>query len=469
MKAFFAIITITWKQAFRSKLFILLLLLLLLWALTIPFAIVETSAVNFMRVLLFYSLGGITVLTGCAAIWLGCYTLSADQENRQLHMVTTKPVRRSTVYLAKWAGVFSLVSLLLVIAATAIYFLIYYRLKESGFSEADKAMINQEILVGRRSFLPKRADIEAETRNIIADKMQKLGDSIRNIDPEKLKEESLRQAIAQDSQIEYRKPKIWIYENIPAKENGALALRYRIYVNKISGDEQRMTKIWWQVGVPQMSKNELPGKVETETEGKYQIYFYPLTQIPEQLRSGVFTEKSLPGNWRGVTEDGKLFLALVNFDDYQKMQYIQPGDGPKLLIKVAGFPENYARGLLMNIVALAVLSGLGAVFGAVFSMPTAVFSSAAYLLIGIFSVLAVESDVVIPGFNFSEILAKVMLFFIIPLQRFDVTSILADGELVEYSEIAKMFFSWFICRTLPLALIGIWIYGKRELGLAAKR
>ena len=469
MKAFFAIICLTWKQAFRSKLFLLLLLLLLLWALTIPFAIVETNAANFMRVLLFYSLGGVTFLTGCAAIWLGCYTMIADQENRQLHMVVTKPVSRPTIYLAKWAGVFSLIVLLLAIAMTAIYMLINYRLDNSGFSENDQKIIRNEILAGRRNFMPKRADIEAETRNIMAEKLQKLGSTAANYDPAELKEQSRQQAIANDSQIPYQTLKIWEYSDIPPTEKGPFSLRYRLYLNNVSNDNQRLTKVWWQLGVPQTSPGETPGKLETEKNGAGQIFLYPLTQVPEQLRSGVFNEIALPETWHGVTRDGKMYIALVNFDDYQVTQYIQPGDGPKLLIRVAGFPENYARAMLTIIISLAVLSGIGCVFGAIFSMPTAVFMSAAYLAIGTFSVLLLESDVKLPGFKFSEILAEVMLLLVIPLQKFDVTSLLADGELVEYSLVLKMFFNCFICRTIPLALLGIYLYNKRELGLASKR
>ena len=68
-----------------------------------------------------------------------------------------------------------------------------------------------------------------------------------------------------------------------------------------------------------------------------------------------------------------------------------------------------------------------------------------------------------------QFVARWLLKVVIPLQAFDVTDLIAGGELVEWGNI--WFLTWFylLCRALPLVLIGIYFYWRRELGLAIRK
>ena len=66
-------------------------------------------------------------------------------------------------------------------------------------------------------------------------------------------------------------------------------------------------------------------------------------------------------------------------------------------------------------------------------------------------------------------LAGWLLKVIIPLQKFDITDMLADGELIEYGFIGQLFLRYFVLRGVPLFLLGIWLYRRRELGAAVRK
>ena len=68
----------------------------------------------------------------------------------------------------------------------------------------------------------------------------------------------------------------------------------------------------------------------------------------------------------------------------------------------------------------------------------------------------------------ARFIANVLMKLIIPLQVFDMTSLVSKGELVEFSYIAKLFYFYFP-RALVLYALGIFMYRRRELGLIIRK
>ena len=122
-------------------------------------------------------------------------------------------------------------------------------------------------------------------------------------------------------------------------------------------------------------------------------------------------------------------------------------------------------------IQLLLLSALACAFGGFLTMPTAVFMVVSYLLFGSFSMILADSDFYAEsGFDkLGQGLAGWILKVVIPLQRFDVTDMLAGGELIEYGFIARLFLQYFVLRGVPLFLLGIWLYRRRELGAAVRK
>ncbi|MBR2720206.1 MAG: hypothetical protein IKB74_02615, partial [Lentisphaeria bacterium] len=176
MRPFFAITGLTLKNALRSHVFQILLLLLLLCVGIIPFSIGGGSAQDFVRVSLLYSIWTITLVLALSSLWLGCYIMAQDVDSYQLHMVTAKPVSRVVIWLGKWIGINLINFTLLIISLAAVYGIVMYRYnKDDRFTQADRARIASEVLVGRRVFLPTKPDFAKMARQALQEKMKQTG------------------------------------------------------------------------------------------------------------------------------------------------------------------------------------------------------------------------------------------------------------------------------------------------------
>ena len=68
-----------------------------------------------------------------------------------------------------------------------------------------------------------------------------------------------------------------------------------------------------------------------------------------------------------------------------------------------------------------------------------------------------------------SVLAKVMISLLIPVQDFFVSGHLATGTLIEFSHLGSLLIFNIILKGLPLCLLGIWLYWRRELALSMKQ
>ena len=59
----------------------------------------------------------------------------------------------------------------------------------------------------------------------------------------------------------------------------------------------------------------------------------------------------------------------------------------------------------------------------------------------------------------------ILLLFIIPIQNFEVSGILSNGELITWVLVAKIVLLDAVLRGAPLMALGAWLYSRRELGL----
>ena len=97
-------------------------------------------------------------------------------------MVVSKPVARWTIWLGKWFGVNLVNMLLLLIATLAIYAIVMYRFNNEEFSAGDKERIRNEVLVGRRVFMPDQPDFEQEVRERVKEKVRRLQEQGKGVD-----------------------------------------------------------------------------------------------------------------------------------------------------------------------------------------------------------------------------------------------------------------------------------------------
>lgn len=469
MRAFKAIVKLTLQNAIRSHIFQLLLIVLAVCAIGIPLTVAgDGTASGFVQVALLYSLSSVSAILALSSLWVSCFIMTQDIDSYQLHMVITKPVSRITVWLAKFTGVLLMHTFLLLVSSMAIYFIIIGQFASQDFTPEERNKLESEVLVGRRVFNFAPPNIEERSKALLRDRLAKVAEtgeriSITSKNEQDILAEMRKLAIAESAQAKFNEIHEWHFENLPInpKDRQTLFLRYRTYVGKVSSKDQRMTSGIWYIGVPQFERDS-KGNIIDETKYQIRYYQYP----PSNIRSGEFTELILPKQMNVVTPDGKVFLAYRNIDPERQDQYFQPSDGPKVLMKVSGFLSNYLRAVAVIFLELVILTGLGCSFAGVLSLPTAIFMSVAYLFFGSFASYLAESAADDKMF---KVLSNILLFFIIPLQKFGVTDMLSQGELIEFNFMGSLFLFYFILRTLPLILIGMYIYNRREIGLVVRK
>lgn len=475
MKAFFAIVALTFRNAVRSHIFQLLLALLLICVIVIPVSVSVGKLDDLIRVSLLYSLWAVSIILALSSLWLGCYLMSFDIDSYQIHMVISKPISRITVWLGKWAGINLINIILLLLSGAVIYGIVmirYNAASEEGLlsdrvtarqnAQSEKERIRSQVLVGRRSFMPRKQDPEKAADFAVKNQVAKLREQGKQpVDSEILKIRNELRAQIDKLPIEVQPGKgyRWVFENIPVKLNDAsLTLRYRPYLGKVATEDQRESHIQWAVYSP-----------HTAQDGTYGLYPVALTNGPEAHFTGIFHEKNLP---KGViTPEGVVIIETANFDRMGGKHYYQQADGPKLLVPVCSFEANYLRAMLVLMIQLLLLSGLACAFGGFLTMPTAVFMVASYLLFGSLSLILTDETFFTANIwdHAGQFLARVLLWIVIPLQRFDVTDLLSNGDLIEFSLIGELFLSYFLARGVPLFLLGIFFYWRREMGAAVRK
>jgi ABC-type transport system involved in multi-copper enzyme maturation permease subunit len=106
MQRTLAIAWLTWKAAFRFRLFLVVTVLLLGAVVGLPWMLHDPhfTAQEFTQVQLTYTLTAVTTLLGLATLWLACGTLARDIEECQMQVVATKPIARWQIWLGKWLG-----------------------------------------------------------------------------------------------------------------------------------------------------------------------------------------------------------------------------------------------------------------------------------------------------------------------------------------------------------------------------
>ena len=114
MQPLLAIAWLTWKAAFRFRLFLVVAVLLLGSVVGLPLLLKDDgTARGFTQILLTYTLSTISALLGLSTLWLACGTLARDIEECTVQVVAVKPIARWQIWLGKWLGIMSLNAALL--------------------------------------------------------------------------------------------------------------------------------------------------------------------------------------------------------------------------------------------------------------------------------------------------------------------------------------------------------------------
>ncbi len=511
--AFFAIVRLTCRAAFRSHFFPGTVLLFLGAVLLMPLIVKsDGTAVSMIKITLEYSLSLATFLLSISAVWLGASEITADVEDKRLQMVAVKPVSRPVIYLAKFTGIVAIHAILLLIAGIIIYALTFYRVETTDFAPGEREQLDSEILTARRVYQPD-SDSNQETIDQKVEERLKLGletarkqgkdlpDDWKTVRTKtgEFDEEEIRRRLRESIRLEEAaihpgEWKSWTYSGLPENLDGPLRIRYKMFF-ETSRDEQGKTHGvfgWRYYFIAPDTKQEIPLPVyfvpknmafELLTMQTTELEIEPLGKEPQNYScaSGFAVKNGdleiypapYPKADTLMVKDGKAKLYYLSLDKKKRTVYFT-GEGPELLVPVAGFFHNFCRTLFVHLLLIMSFAAMGTAFSACFSLATGIFLTLAYLIWGVSTrfVLDIFTNTAVAPHTFFEKVnyygGKYIDYLLFDPSAFAVQEKLSSGELVEFSYMTGVFFIQFLVKILPIFLLGLWIYSKRELALAGK-
>jgi hypothetical protein len=459
MQRLFAIVWLTWKAAFRFRLFLVIAVLLLACVIGLPLLIVDDgTARGLTQIVITYTLGAITGLLGLSTLWLACGTLARDIEECQMQMVAVKPIARWQIWLGKWLGIMSLNASLLALSGACVYGLLLYR---AARLPADQARIlRNEVLVARGSAKPRKVDHEIEEQV-----EARLAEKLRTTRVDRADMAEVRKQIRELVKAEYQLVppgygRSWTIDLGLARHKlrdqpMVLRVKFNSADRSASGT---FDGLWW-AGVPR----------KTSLWRSDVLSLAPDTFHEIQLDPNLFDD------------DGVLTLFFSN-PDYNRTALLFPlEDGIEILYPESGFGLNFVRGLGIIFCWMALLGTIGLAGASFLSFPVAAFCSLAMLTV-VFAqgtmASAVEEgtianynaekgtkgytvadEVVIPMF-------KVTLRLISLARDFSPIDSLSTGRSITWTQLGRAWAQIILLLGGIAAVFGISVFTRRELATA---
>jgi len=456
MQRVFAIAWLTWKAAFRFRLFLVLAVLLLGSVVALPLLIKDDgTARGFTQILLTYTLSTITALLGISTLWLACGTLARDIEECQMQMVAVKPIARWQIWLGKWLGLMALNAALLVLSGASGYFLAQWRATRLPLDQ--QQALRREVMVARGSVKPPNLDREIDdvAERYLQERLQK--SPVSKADLIEVRKQIREQVKAEYQIVGPGDPKQWVIDLSAIK--GSLRdrpLQFRIKFNAADQSTSGTFTGLWAVGDPTKA-----------TLARLQ---------PMSLAPDTFHEFEIPPN---LDEKGMLTVTFVNANN--KALLFPMEEGFEVLYHEGGFGLNYARGLGIIFCWMALLAALGLAAASFLSFPVAAFVALSVMILVMSSgtLTNAVSEGTIANYNAEKgtkgstpldvvvIPTFKAIITIINLARnFSPIDSLSSGRSITWSQLGLAFGQVVVLLGGFLALFGISVFTRRELATA---
>lgn len=458
MQRILAIAGLTWKAAFRFRLFLVIAVLLLAAVVGLPLLIEDDgTARGFTQILLTYTLTSITALLGLSTLWLSCGTLARDIEECQMQVVATKPVARWQIWIGKWLGIMSLNAALLALSGGCVYGLLEWR--ASKLPAAVQKELREQVLVARGSAKEQdfSAEIDADAKQILAERLK--NSPVTTVDLPEVQRQIREQVKAGYQVVQPGYSREWQIDLGFAKNYlHGQPLQLRVKFNAAQKSPSGTFLALWQVGVPETAKlwrTETPMSLAPDTVHEF--------QVPPDL----------------FDTNGILTVIFVNPNATALLFPLE--DGMEVLYPEGGFALNFARGLGIIFCWMALIAALGLAAASFLSFHVATFFSLAMLLMVMSSGTladAVESGTVVGGNEETGVMGhsvadavliplfKGMLQVIRLVQSFSPIDALSSGRAITWGELGLAFGQIVLLLGGIIALAGIVMFGRRELATA---
>lgn len=493
MKPLLAITTQTIRSGIRSRVFLVLFIIVLLAVIGLPFLVTgDGTAAGEIKISFSYTLGVVLFLISTSTVWLASSMIAKEIEAYNMHLVFCKPIAPWKVWVGKWLGIFSMNSLIYIIATLVLLGIMSIKVKNINLSEKEK---NDAIVAVQSSYnLEEWKKFDATKRGAIFDEaianLKKNLLSAKRVVP--VTQPDFKKAAA-DTYQKNLKNKLYDDNHQPAREKATIFLqlkakystidtkvqksRYCYFQNIIKPPKGKSLKLryrFYSESTSQSKQKIIIGQWAAIDQKKRQAFFLPVHS--QQIMSGCFHTIDIPPEYIYENSDGQnsLALTLVIKDARGLPLIFKYTDGPSILIDDASFLSNYLRSAILSICQLAFLAALGCAVGGMFSTPVAIFAGLSYLFAG-FLVQATLGGIEINSLGelkletLHEQFAWLLSNILVSIKDFDSISDLAKGQLIEWIRILKTLIVMVLLRGGLIATLGIWIISRRELGTVVRK
>jgi hypothetical protein len=348
------------RAAVRSRMLICLGGLLILIVVGLPLTIKGDGALaSEVKILLRYTLGLSSIVLAVMTLWASCGAVSREVAEKQIRLVTVKPVRPIEIWLGKWLGLLVLDAVLLIAVAFAVYGSVCRKLNSFRATAHDRAVVRDEILVGHRQVLPRAEAVQAEARQ----RLNRLTEQGRIAAGDAVRERVLpaleRQILGERSTVPPGKLKRWRFVSLPPC-GGETPVFLQFRLSPSVGDKGPAFATW-RVGT--RSSPDL-------------VSFSQSNRVSNTGRLAV--PAGVLGRGEPVT------VSFLNGPPPQAGTVVFDLDRPvELLIRQSGFEANFGRAVVVIFCHLAFLAALGLTAGSLFSPPVATFLASSLVFIAV--------------------------------------------------------------------------------------
>jgi hypothetical protein len=458
MQRIIAITWLTWKAAFRFRLFLVIAVLLLVAVVGLPLLIQDDgTARGFTQILLTYTLTTITALLGLSTLWLACGTLARDIEECQMQVVATKPIARWQIWTGKWLGIMSLNAALLALSGGCVYGLLVWRAHK--LPAAEQQILREQVLVARGSAkeADASAEIDAEAKQVLQERLK--NSPVTTADLPEVQRQIREQVKAGYQVVQPGYSRTWQIDLGFAKNYlQGKPLQLRVKFNAAQKSPSGTFLAYWQVGVPETAKlwrTETPMSLAPDTVHEF--------QVPPDL----------------FDTNGVLTVLFANPNNTALLFPLE--DSMEVLYPEGGFALNFARGLAIIFCWMALLAALGLAAASFLSFHVATFFSLAMLIVVMSgstlsdaiesgSVAAGNEETGARGHSGADVvlipLFKGMLQIIKLVQGFSPIDALSSGRAITWGELGLAFGQIVLLLGGIIAVAGMVMFSRRELATA---
>jgi hypothetical protein len=446
---------LTWKAAFRYRLFWILLALLVAAVVGLPLMLEsDGTAKGLVQILLTYTLGATATLLGFATLWLSCGTLAKDVEECQMQMVAAKPIARWQIWLGKWLGILSLDAVLLALAGVAIFLTLGFR--AGRLAPDQQKILREEIFVSRGSAREPLPDF----KKIVDEQMKRAvkdPSTVSDFDLAEIRKQITARVETNYTSLSPFHSRAWgidLHSLQDHLRDQPLQLRVKFHTSSGNPDDQYTTL--WRVGPPNSSRQ---------------------VELSQRMPADSFQEFAVPPNL--LDEKGRLWVQVGNPNEVEMSFPLE--EGMELLYPESTFGVNFIRGLLVIFCWLALLASIGLSAASFLSFPVAAFMSVAVLFIGLSSgtVSTVVEQGTITGFDASSggYGHSIVDYAVVPIfkgalkiinlvQDFSPIDSLSSGRSITWGQLGLALSQIVLLLGGFFCIVGMILFTRRELASA---